>query len=336
MYKQKINDYIKQGIFDGAVILAGNLTKDLFIHTQGLANRNTNKPMSLDTVFDISSISKPLGCATCILLLAERGLINLENSFTDYLPQYTGKTGQKINFKMLASHFSGIEPNYPRTASAEELMEKMLSSEFIRPQWQDFYYSCVNYHFMGLVIENVSKIPLAKFAQNNLFNPLEMSDTSWGEPLSHTIDRLVIHSRCVDSSPSVIYDLWARKFAPRAMGNAGIFTTAIDMAKYARMILKKGKGLFNSNIIEEEMFQNYLPNANRNRSFGWDMTPRLMIENFSNKSIWHSGSSGQSMWIDPAKERFCIILTNLFGEHDAGIAARLDIANLVSKEIWNS
>ena len=82
MYKQKINDYIKQGIFDGAVILAGNLTKDLFIHTQGLANRNTNKPMSLDTVFDISSISKPLGCATCILLLAESGLINLENSLT--------------------------------------------------------------------------------------------------------------------------------------------------------------------------------------------------------------------------------------------------------------
>lgn len=335
MYQEKIDSYIQQGIFDGVVILAGNLNDNLFTHTQGLANRNTQKLMSLDTIFDISSISKPLGCATSILLLAERGLISLDKSFTDYLPQYTGKSGKNINFRMLASHFSGIEPNYPRNASKEELLEKMLSSEFVRPSWQDFYYSCVNYHFMGFVVENVSQMPLAKFAQDNIFTPLEMNDTNWAVPLEHTLDRLVIHSRCVDSSPSVIYDLWARKFAPQAMGNAGIFTTAIDMAKYARMILKKGKGLFLSNIVEEEMFNNYLPNAARNRSFGWDMTRRLMIENFSKKSIWHSGSSGQSMWIDPIQERFCIILTNLFGEHDAGIAARLDIANTIAKEIWN-
>jgi CubicO group peptidase (beta-lactamase class C family) len=335
MYQEKINEYIKQGIFDGVVILAGNVNENCFCHTQGLANRNTQKPMSLDTVFDISSISKPLGCATSILLLAERGLLSLDKPFIDYLPQYTGTTGNKINFRMLASHFSGIEPNYPRNATKEELLEKMLSSEFIRPQWQDFYYSCVNYNFMGFVVENISKMPLAQFAKENIFNPLEMTDTSWAVPLEHTVDRLVIHSRCVDSSPSVIYDLWARKFAPKAMGNAGIFTTAIDMAKYARMIINKGKGVFKSNIVEEEMFNNYLPNANRNRSFGWDMTRRLMIENFSNKSIWHSGSSGQSMWIDPIQERFCIILTNLFGEHDAGIAARLDIANMVAKEIWN-
>ena len=335
MYRKKIDEYIRQGVFDGAVILAGNMKEDLFIHTQGFADRNTQRPMSVDTVFDISSISKPLGTATGILLLAERGLLDLSEPFTGYLPQYKGSTGKKIDFRMLASHFSGIEPVYPRTAGAEELLDLMLTSEFPRPQWQDFYYSCVNYHFMGMVIENVARQPLADFARENIFEPLQMGDTSWAVPYEHLRQRLVIHSRCVDSDPAVIYDLWARKFAPRAMGNAGIFTTAPDMAKYARMILAGGKGLFKSDIVKQEMFHNYLPQAARNRSFGWDMTRRLLIKNFSDATIWHSGSSGQSMWIDPEKQRFCIILTNLFGEHDAGIAARLDIADTVAESIWS-
>ena len=61
MFRKKIDEYIRQGVFDGAVILAGNTGEDLFIHTQGFADRNTQRPMSVDTVFDISSISKPLG-----------------------------------------------------------------------------------------------------------------------------------------------------------------------------------------------------------------------------------------------------------------------------------
>ncbi|MBO5923729.1 MAG: beta-lactamase family protein [Lentisphaeria bacterium] len=335
MLVNKINNYISQSIFDGAVILAGELEKDLFIHTQGLADRNTNREMSLDTLFDISSISKPLGTATGILLLADRGLLDLEQPFTTYLPQYTGTTGNKINLRMLASHYSGIEPNYPRNANAEELLAKMLSSEFPREQWLDFYYSCVNYHFMGMIIENISGESLSDFARKNIFEPLGMTDTSWAVPLPHTRENLVIHSRCTDSDPAVIYDLWARKFAPRAMGNAGIFTTAKDMAKYARMICNECDDLFRNKAVKKEMFCNYLPQADRNRSFGWDMTRRLMINNFSDQSIWHSGSSGQSMWIDPQQKRFCIVLTNLFGEHDAGIAARLDIANTVASDIWN-
>ena len=334
MYRKKIEEYIQQGVMDGAVILAGTAQDDLFVHTQGKADRTTGRAMSLDTVFDISSISKPLGTATGLLLLADRGLLNLDEPFVKYLPEYTGSTGKNIDFRMLASHFSGVEPNYPRTATADELLKLMLSSEFPRPQWKDFYYSCVNYHFMGMVIENVTGEALADFARKNIFEPLKMDDTAWAVPQAHVRDRLVIHSRCVESDPAVIYDLWARKFAPRAMGNAGIFTTAPDMAKYARMILSGGKGLFQTDIVKQEMFRNYLPKSPRNRSFGWDMTPRLMIRNFSSQSIWHSGSSGQSMWIDPEKQRFCIVLTNLFGEHDAGIAARLDIANTVSEEIW--
>ena len=335
MNTEKIDSCIKQGLFDGIVILAGSLEQDLMVFTRGLRDRTNHQEMTPDTVFDISSISKPLGTATGILLLADRGLLNVEDPFIKYLPQYQGgKTGEKIDLRMLASHFSGLVPDYPLEADAEELLQRMLRSPFTNPQWKNFRYSCVNYHFLGMIIENVSGESLADFARKNIFEPLQMKDTAWGVPPDHVRDRLVVHSRCVDSDRSVVYDMWARKFAPRAMGNAGIFTTAYDMAKYARMILRGGKDLFRSDILKREMFCNYVPDSDRNRSFGWDMTRRLLIEQFSDQSIWHSGSSGQSMWIDPVKQRFCIVLTNLFGDHDAGIKARLEIARTAAQEIW--
>ena len=334
MYQEKINEYIRRGIFDGAVVLAGTEKEDLFCHTQGLADRNTGRAMSTDTVFDISSISKPLGTATSILLLAERGELDLERPFTDYLPEYAGNMPDPVDFRMLASHFSGLEPDYPLGVESDELVKRMLHSSFHRKPWQEFYYSCVNYHFMGFIIEKLSGAGLDEFARKNIFEPLGMSDTAWAVPHEHVRERLVIHSRCVDSDPAVIFDRWARIFQPRAMGNAGIFTTAVDMARYARMLLRGGQGVFATDIAQKEMFCNYTPNASRCRSFGWDMTPRLLPGIFSEQTIFHSGSSGQSMWIDGKKGRFCIVLTNLFGPHDDGIAARQDIADTVTKLVW--
>jgi CubicO group peptidase (beta-lactamase class C family) len=92
--------------------------------------------------------------------------------------------------------------------------------------------------------------------------------------------------------------------------------------------------VFSTNIAQKEMFCNYMPHAARCRSFGWDMTPSLLMKNSSEQAIYHSGSSGQSMWIDGKKGRFCIVLTNLFGPHDDGIAARQDIADTVTKLVW--
>ncbi len=334
-FEKKIDQYISQGVFDGAVILAGTENEDLFSHTQGLSNRNTGRPMSMDTVFDVSSVSKPVGTATAILLLAERGLLDIEKPFTEYLPEYSGTmVNPNVNLRMLASHYSGIIPDYPLGVSAEELMTRMLKSPFVHEPNTLFRYCCVNYDFMSLIVERISGQPLEVFAEENIFRPLGMTDTAWATPKPEQRDRLVIHCRCVDSDPAVIFDRWAQILHPHAMGNAGIFTTAPDLAKYARMILRKGKGLFKTDIVEREMFPNFAPEGMRPRSFGWDLTPELLIPNFSAQTIYHSGSSGQSMWIDWGKGKFCIVLTNLFGEHDAGIAARLDVATEITGEIW--
>lgn len=331
---QIIDKFIQAGIFDGALILAGNSDEDLFCHAQGVADRTTGRPMTMDTVFDISSISKPIGTATSVLLLAERKLLDPDRPFTDYLPEYSGNAPYPVTPRMLAAHYSGIMPDYPLDVSAGELMRRMLRSSFTSPPWTVYKYCCVNYHYLGLIVEHVSGEPLEKFAEKNIFLPLGMKETFWGTPSPEQRPRLVVHGRCVNSDPGIIYDRWARILYPHVMGNAGIFTVAADIARYARMILRRGKGLFQTDIVEREMLHNLAPQGMLPRSFGWNMDPALRIKDFSPATVFHSGSSGQTMWIDPEQGRFFIILTNLFGEHDAGIAARLDIANHVAAEIW--
>ena len=328
-----VEKHISNGVFDGAVVLAGDREGNLQIFTHGLADRNTRRPMTPDTVFDISSVSKPLGTATCALLLAERGVLDLDKDFRTYLPQYSGKAAYPVKVRHLASHYSGIEPNYPINANKDVLMEKMLASPFIHGTDKVYLYSCVNYNFLGFIIENVSKEPLAEFARKNLFEVLGMKDTRWGAPQEHTRDRLVVHSRCVKSDPAVIFDMWARKYQPRAMGNAGIFTTPLDVAKYARMILNGGKGVFKTNIVSKMMYQNLAPAGKLPRSFGWNLVPGLRADGLSDKTIYHSGSSGQSLWIDPGTGKFCLVFTNLFGKHDDGIRARREVASVFLAEI---
>lgn len=328
-----IEKHIKKGIFDGAVVIVGDRRGNIAVLAHGIADRNSGRPMAADTVFDISSVSKPLGTATCALILAERGVLDIEKDFRTYLPQYQGQIAHPVKVRHLAAHYSGIEPDYPLSAPGNVLMKRMLRSPFPHGTDQVYLYSCVNYNFLGFIIENISQEPLADFARRNLFKVLDMTDTGWGMPLEHTRNRLVVHSRCVKSDPAVIFDMWARKYQPRAMGNAGIFTTPLDAAKYARMILNGGKGVFKTDIVQKMMYKNLAPAGKFPRSFGWNLVPELRADGLSEKTIYHSGSSGQSLWIDPGTGRFCLVFTNLFGRHDDGIKARREVASVFLSEI---
>ena len=323
-----VEQYIGQGIFDGAVILTGNADEDTFCAAIGTADRVSGRPMARDTVFDVSSVTKPVATATCALLLAEEGRLDLNTSFTEYLPEFNGRLIEPISVRAMATHYSGLKQDYPRGVPADELLNHILQSSAVQPPWTEYNYSCACYDMLGMIIEKISGKPLAEFAKERLFLPLGMNDSSWGYPLKSQVGRLFVHNRCVNSDHRVVFDMWARVFQPRAIGNAGLFTTATDLAIYSRMILNRGRGLFKTNIVEEEMLRNFAPLGKTPRSFGWNLDSRFRPAGFSNKFIYHSGSSGQSLWIDYGRGCFIIILTNLFGEHDAGIQARLQIANL--------
>lgn len=324
--KKIANSFIQNGIFDGCVILAGNADQDFFEFQYGLADRLAGTAFTRNTVIDVSSVSKPVGTASAVALCMERGLLVLQEDFRKYVPDYQGKIPEAISLLQLASHTSGLQQSYPLEVPADMMVASMKHCDAIYPPGVHFQYLCLNFHILGWAVENVSGQKLDDFAGEHIFTPLKMTDTAWGKPLAHTLERLARTGRHLENPPEMIFDRWARVLYPRICGNAGIFTSASDLAKFARMMLRNGKGIFKKETAE--LFFRVLtsPGLPR-RTFGWNNAPEFIPRGMSTETIYHTGSSGQSFWIDRTTGQFLIILTNLFGEHDTGIRARFDLAN---------
>ncbi len=331
-----IDSSIDRGLFKGITIMAGSSKKDIFALSRGIADPIANRPWASDTVIDISSVTKALGTATAAALCIERGLISPDACFTDALPQYAGKMVAPVNIRQLAYHYSGVEPNYRLVDDPVLMMKNILSSDFPVPPMNRYLYSCINYHYMGMMVEHVTGVKLDQFAHEAIFAPLGMNDTRWGRPADGTRGRLARTGRHMDREPGRIFDKWASVLYPQACGNAGLFTTATDIAKFARMMVNRGKGFFKSERMIAELFDNACPAGAdlTPRSFGWNKDPEKIPAGMSvTATIFHGGSSGQTVWIDPQSDRFIIILTNLFGDHDEAIKARCRIAGEVVKII---
>ncbi len=323
-----MDSFIEKGLFKGATVLAGSSKKDLFAYSRGLADPLAGRPWARDTIIDISSVTKAIGTATAAALCIERGLIDPDACFTRYLPPYTGRMAVPVTIRHLACHYSGVKPNYRLVDDPALLLKNILSSNFTAPPMTRYLYSCVNYHFMALMIEHVTGAALDAFAQEHIFAPLGMTDTRW--------DRLARTGRDMDREPGLIFDLWASVLYPRAAGNAGLFTTAADIAKFARMMAARGKGFFKTDRMVAELFASAAPPGSGllPRSFGWNKDPAFIPAGLSEtETVFHTGSSGQSVWIDPKSDRFIIVLTNLFGDHGAAGAARYRIASAVVKAL---
>ncbi len=331
-----VDSFIETGLFGGTAIIAGSAKKDMVVFSRGLADPIAKSPWTHDTVIDVSSVSKPMGAAMAAAICVERGLIDPDKCFSEYLPRYAGKMVAPVNIRHLAYHYSGIKPNYPLVDDPALMMKKMLASDFPVPPMTSFRYSCVNFHYIGMIVENVTGARLDDFAYQNIFAPLGMKDTWWGRPAGGARERLARTGRDMDREPGHIFDCWAAVLYPHVCGNAGIFTTANDVAKFARMMIARCKGLLKSEGMIHELFDNACPGGADlvPRSFGWSKEKRLIPAGMSeSETIFHTGSSGQTVWIDPKSDRFIVILTNLFGSHDEGIQARYRIACEVVRKI---
>lgn len=324
----KIPEQIHAGLIDGAVVLGGTGTEDFRRGAYGIADRMKQAPMQFDSVFDIASLTKVTGTAVLLAFCVEEGIIDLNAPFTEYLP-YHGRLFSPVTVRQLATHYSGIQINYPYFPGEEKKMiEAILSLDFVRPPMTEYEYTCTNYILLGFLIERVMKKPLEQLAEERIFRPLGMNDTKWGAPVDGALSRTI---RTINAAPGVISDHGARAIAPHRIGNAGIFSTASDLAKFCRMMLNRGRGFFKTDIAEL-FFTNQAPPGMTPRSIGWNMAPDFIPEGCSASTIHHTGWTGQAVWIDPAKQRFLILLTNRFGDSIESWRGRLAAA----QEIFNT
>ncbi len=181
-----MNTYHKYNMFDGAVLVAEN-GKIIYKDAYGLANREWNIANTTDTKFMIGSISKPI-TATLMLILVQKGLISLDKTIEDYLPEFKNKPSAKVTIKQLLSHTSGM-PNYdiikdffPRISrqsfTREDYVKVYMDSILAFTPGTRFLYSSWGYFTLGYIIEKVTGKSYQEAMKDEIFNKIGMQNSS--------------------------------------------------------------------------------------------------------------------------------------------------------------
>ena len=308
--------------------------------------------MTEDTIFDAASLTKVVACTPAVMLLVERGKINLNAAVTNYIPEFTGAGRDEITVRQLLTHVSGLPPDIETKTDWHGQVEAIRMACAIplqSPSGRTFKYSDINFFLLGEIVQRVSGTPLEIFAQREIFQPLKMRDTGYLPPpekLFRIAPTEVVERRAparqvggleleqaepVLGAPlrGIVHDPTARHMGGVA-GHAGLFLTANDVARYARMLLNLGEldgvKIFQPATVRLMTSVQTPPEISAQRGLGWDIAtnfsgPRGEI--FPIGSYGHTGWTGGSVWIDPVSKTFVIFLSNRNHPTEAGSVGAL-------------
>jgi CubicO group peptidase (beta-lactamase class C family) len=277
------------------------------------------EPMTEDTIFDVASLTKVIATTPAIMLLVERGKIELNAPVRDYIPEFTGEGRERVKVRELLTHTSGLPPDLETRSGWQgqtEAVRKACEVPLDSAPGTEFQYSDVNFILLGEIARRVTKTPLEMFARHEIFTPLKMFDTGFLPP-QEELPRIA-PTEVVNGKPwrGVVHDPTARRMGGVA-GHAGLFTTAPDLARYARMLLNLGEldgvRIFKPETVKLMTSAQTPPQVTARRGLGWDIAstysgPRGEI--FPLGSYGHTGWTGGSLWIDPHSKTFVIFLCN--------------------------
>ncbi len=308
---------IRGGMIPGGVLIVGHDGR--VVHRKAYGDRAvipTREPMTVDTIFDIASLTKVVATTPAIMRLFEQGKIRMTDPVTAYLPEFQGGHSD-ITVRDLMTHFSGMRPDLdlePAWSGYEEGIRRALIDKPINPPGTRFEYSDINFELLGEIVKRLSGKPLDEFAREQIFEPLGMRETTFRPPEAW---RARIAPTEVDAKTKIpirgtVHDPTAR-FMGGVAGHAGVFSTADDLAKYAEALLSGGGGVFSALAIERFTTPNSPPDQPVLRGLGWDIDSGYSAprgELFPLGSYGHTGFTGTSMWLDPASHTYVILLTN--------------------------
>ena len=287
------------------------------------------EPMTEDTIFDAASLTKVIACTPAVMLLIERGQVKLDERVQIYIPQFKGEGKEAITVRHLMTHTSGLRGDIETKTDwhgQPTAIQKACEEKLLTPPGTAFRYSDINYFLLGEIVQRVSRTPLEEFVAREVFQPLKMKDTGYLPPKSRLLR--IAPTEVVDGKPyrGVVHDPTARHMGGVA-GHAGLFTTAADLARYARMLLNNGSldgvRIFKPATVQL-MTSVQTPEAvSARRGLGWDIDtgysgPRGKI--FPLGSYGHTGWTGTSLWIDPFSQTFVIFLSNRNHPDESGNA----------------
>jgi uncharacterized protein YbbC (DUF1343 family)/CubicO group peptidase (beta-lactamase class C family) len=325
-----INAAIADKLLPGAVLLVGRGDRTVLLKAYGnRAVAPALEPMTPDTIFDVASLTKAVATATSVMQLVEQGRLRLTDRVTAHIPGF-GKYGKRdITIRHLLTHVSGLRPDLDLSLEFEghdEAIRRASEEVLEAPPGERFIYSDINFFLLGDIVGRVSGERLETYARTHLFEPLGMKDTMFHPPEALR-PRIAPTERCArlawpcDAADApmlrgVVHDPTARRMGGAA-GHAGLFSTATDLALYARMLLRGGE-LNGARVLAPltvaKMTRPASPPGHRNqRGLGWDIDSTFSAnrgELLPIGSFGHTGFTGTSLWIDPATQIYVVFLSN--------------------------
>ena len=325
----------------GVVILVGRRGKLVYRRAFGMRSLEPGREkMTVDTVFDLASLTKPVATAPSVMVLVEEGRVRLSDPISTYLPEIRDEAARKVTVQQLLTHVSGYAAGLDRSADWQGrsgALQQLAREPLRRPAGSHFEYSDINYIALGLIVEKVSGLSLADFARRHVFGPLRMNHTDFQAtgPVAPTERR---GGQILKGS---VHDHVCAKMGGIA-GHAGLFARADDLARYCQMLLNGGK-LDGVRVLSRASLSRMLrpvvvSETGNSRCLGFDMDTAYSSnrgELFPRGSYGHTGFTGTSLWIDPSSQTFVVILSNRVHPDGHGdvVALRARIATVVAASL---
>jgi uncharacterized protein YbbC (DUF1343 family)/CubicO group peptidase (beta-lactamase class C family) len=331
-----LRDAIAQHQIPGAVVLIGHHGHVIYRKAFGMRSLEPRRErMTVDTIFDLASLTKVIATTPCVMQLMEEGKIRLNDPVVRYIPEFGANGKQDITVRQLLVHYSGLAPDLDLTQpwqGKDTAYNLAFQEKPLNPPGARFVYSDINFITLGALVERVSGASLNDYAEEHIFKPLKMTHTRFLPPHSwvHNIAPTQYDEKNV-MLRGVVHDPTARRMGGVA-GHAGLFATADDLSKYCQALLN-GK-LLSPLTIEKMSTPQQPPNATDVRGLGWDIDTPFSTnrgELLPVGSFGHTGFTGTSVWIDPITQTYIIILAN--GVHPRGMGTAVPLRTKVATAV---
>lgn len=330
----KIDHVVERGIsaggYPGAAVVVGRRGAAVWQKGFGkLSWEKTSPTVTPDrTIYDLASLTKVIGTTSALMVLYDEGKIHLDDPVSRYVPAFSGGAKDQVTLRMLLEHRSGLPAGRDlwRTAhSPEEAREQVISTPLVCEPNKCYEYSDLGADMLGFVVEAASGERMDQFLEEKVFGPLGMTDTFF-----RPADSLRTRVAPTEVAPPRGYPLQGEVHDENAYalggiaGHAGLFSTASDLAVFAQMMLNGGE--YNGiRIVADSTVALFTKRAVGTRALGWDTcNDKGSCGKYLGEDAYgHTGFTGTSLWIDPDRDMFVVLLTNRVHEARAKRPAKV-------------
>ena len=308
---------ISAGGYPGASVVVGR--KGATVWEKGFGKLSWS-PVSSNvdadkTIYDIASLSKVVGTTTAIMILYDEKKVDLDAPVFRYLPAFSGGLKDQVTVRELLTHRSGLPAGrdlWRVARSPQEARDMVLSSSLVYAPGSNYVYSDLGADVLGMIVEKVSGERLDIFLERRVFGPLGMRDTFY-----RPADSVRYRIAPTEVTPPRGYPLQGEVHDENAYalggiaGHAGLFSTAADLSIFAQMMLSGGT-YDGVHIMSEPTVALFTRRTAGHRALGWDTADGDYGSGqyLTQRAYGHTGFTGTSIWIDPDREMFVILLTN--------------------------